>query len=67
VILHYGAYSQSVKGIRITDIRGKTILSQTIEQGQSSSDFDMSGMSKGYYVVILDTHTGSISRNIIME
>ncbi|MFN5309282.1 MAG: fibronectin type III domain-containing protein, partial [Candidatus Kapaibacterium sp.] len=61
VILHYGAYSQSVKGIRITDIRGKTILSQTIEQGQSSSDFDMSGMSKGYYVVILDTHTGSIS------
>ncbi|MFN9301894.1 MAG: hypothetical protein ACK6DA_03890 [Candidatus Kapaibacterium sp.] len=67
VILHYGAYSQSVKGIRITDIRGKTILSQTIEQGQGSSDFDMSGMSKGYYVVILDTHTGSISRNIIME
>ena len=67
VILHYGAYSQSVKGIRITDIRGKTILSQTIEQGQSSSDFDMSGMSKGYYVVILDTHTGSISRNVIME
>jgi len=67
VILHYGAYSQSVKGIRITDIRGKTILSQTIEQGQSSSDFDMSGMSKGYYVVILDTHTGSISRNIIVE
>ncbi|MFN5310431.1 MAG: T9SS type A sorting domain-containing protein [Candidatus Kapaibacterium sp.] len=51
----------------MTDIRGKTILSQTIEQGQSSSDFDMSGMSKGYYVVILDTHTGSISRNIIME
>ncbi|HRE56359.1 MAG TPA: hypothetical protein PLW09_00940, partial [Candidatus Kapabacteria bacterium] len=67
VILHYGAYSQSVKGIRITDIRGKTILSQTIEQGQSSSDFDMSGMSKGYYVVILDTHTGSISRNVIVE
>lgn len=54
-------------GLRSIDIRGKTVYSRFLEQGQSSADIDLSAMSKGYYVVILEGGTGTISRNIIVE
>ena len=67
LLIDYHPYSQSMTGLRITDIRGKTVYSTLLERGQSSADIDLSAMSKGYYVIILEGSTGTISRNIIVE
>ncbi len=67
LLIDYHPYSQSMTGLRITDIRGKTVYSTLLERGQSSADIDLSAMSKGYYVVILEGGTGTLSRNIIVE
>ena len=67
LLIDYHPYSQSMTGLRITDIRGKTVYSTLLERGQSSADIDLSAMSKGYYVIIFEGSTGTISRNIIVE
>lgn len=65
--IDYQPYSQSITGLRITDICEKIVYSTIFEQVQSSANIDLSTMNKRYYVIILKSNTDTINRNIIVE
>lgn len=65
--INKGAVVDSNYTISIIDIQGKTVVSQSFENTNLLEQINVSHLSKGIYMVILETNSQSITKKIVIE
>jgi len=51
----------------LTDITGKTILSQTLAEGQTTAKIETTGLANGMYMLVIKTDKNQSTRKIIIN
>ncbi len=58
-------YSRNIV-LTLTDISGKRVITLPLEKGIKTKEIKTASLSKGYYIITLESSTGSISKSIIV-
>ena len=59
--------SYGIDGLEVYDVRGNRVLEQKVEGRGRSVGFDVTGWTKGTYVVLVHTPTGIATKRLVVE